>query len=147
MCPIRSTTVCSLVNPKTSSTSFSLIFSPQNATSWSSIDSASRRPPSAPRAIACAAAGSSVIFSFPAMNWRCCAMRFAGMRWRSEERRVGKEYRFKGLTCNVNEEVELVHQKTQNQRYGSSHIGATEKDISNVVTYSASGGADIFHGI
>src|SRR5205823_10857565 len=31
-------------------------------------------------------------------------------------------------------EVDLVHQQTQNQRYGSSHIGATAKDISNVVT-------------
>src|SRR5690625_6364983 len=44
-------------------------------------------------------------------------------------------------------EVDLVHQQTQNQRYGSSHIGATEKDISNVVTDAASGVVDIFHGI
>src|SRR5437016_12333846 len=36
---------------------------------------------------------------------------------------------------------------TQNQRYGSSHIGATAKDISNVVTDAASGVVDIFHGI
>src|SRR5206468_8086694 len=36
-------------------------------------------------------------------------------------------------------EVDLVHQQTQNQRYGSSHIGATAKDISNVVTDAASG--------
>src|SRR5205823_7750505 len=43
-------------------------------------------------------------------------------------------------------EVDLVHQKTQNQRYGSSHIGATAKDISNVVTDAASGVVDIFHG-
>src|SRR5258708_19100813 len=35
----------------------------------------------------------------------------------------------------------------QNQRYGSSHIGATAKDISNVVTDAASGVVDIFHGI
>src|SRR5207245_4590205 len=34
-----------------------------------------------------------------------------------------------------------------NQRYGSSHIGATAKDISNVVTDAASGVVDIFHGI
>src|SRR5262245_62792177 len=40
-----------------------------------------------------------------------------------------------------------VHQQTQNQRYGSSHIGATAKDISNVVTDAASGVVDIFHGI
>src|SRR5690625_7967832 len=39
------------------------------------------------------------------------------------------------------------HQQTQNQRYGSSHIGATAKDISNVVTDAASGVVDIFHGI
>src|SRR5207245_4609777 len=44
-------------------------------------------------------------------------------------------------------EVELVHQQTQNQRYGSTHIGATAKDISNVVTDAASGVVDIFHGI
>src|SRR5437868_1670889 len=42
---------------------------------------------------------------------------------------------------------DLVHQQTQNQRYGSSHIGATAKDISNVVTDAASGVVDIFHGI
>src|SRR5690606_41159133 len=40
-----------------------------------------------------------------------------------------------------------LHQQTQNQRYGSSHIGATAKDISNVVTDAASGVVDIFHGI
>src|SRR5207247_9458796 len=33
------------------------------------------------------------------------------------------------------------------QRYGSSHIGATAKDISNVVTDAASGVVNIFHGI
>src|SRR5207244_1525075 len=43
--------------------------------------------------------------------------------------------------------IDLVHQQTQNQRYGSSHIGATAKDISNVVTDAASGVVDIFHGI
>src|SRR5439155_17801596 len=47
----------------------------------------------------------------------------------------------------VSAEVDLVHQRTQNQRYGSSHIGATAKDISNVVTDAASGVVDIFHGI
>src|SRR5207302_10081435 len=40
-------------------------------------------------------------------------------------------------------EVDLVRQQTQNQRYGSSHIGATAKDISNVVTDAASGVVDI----
>src|SRR5207247_1445251 len=53
----------------------------------------------------------------------------------------------KERTRKVSAEVDLVHQQTQNQRYGSSHIGATPKDISNVVTDAASGVVDIFHGI
>src|SRR5450631_799423 len=53
----------------------------------------------------------------------------------------------KEMTRKVSGEVDLVHQQTQNQRYGSSHIGATAKDISNVVTDAASGVVDIFHGI
>src|SRR5437773_6462685 len=36
---------------------------------------------------------------------------------------IGKE-----MTRKVSAEVDLVHQQTQNQRYGSSHIGATAKD-------------------
>src|SRR5690554_31788 len=40
----------------------------------------------------------------------------------------------KEMTRKVSAEVDLVHQQTQNQRYGSSHIGATAKDISIVVT-------------
>src|SRR5258706_505661 len=36
----------------------------------------------------------------------------------------------------VSAEVDLVHQQTQNKLYGSSHIGATANDISNVVTDS-----------
>src|SRR4051794_8230856 len=55
--------------------------------------------------------------------------------------------RLKEMTRKVSAEVDLVHQQTQNQRYGSSHIGATAKDISNVVTDAASGVVDIFHGI
>src|SRR5438046_10755647 len=51
------------------------------------------------------------------------------------------------MTRKVSAEVDLVHQQTQNQRYGSSHIGATAKDISNVVTDAASGVVDISHGI
>src|SRR5690625_3016558 len=51
------------------------------------------------------------------------------------------------MTRKVSAEVVLVHQQTQNQRYGSSHIGATAKVISNVFTDAASGGVDIFHGI
>src|SRR5450432_2666601 len=53
----------------------------------------------------------------------------------------------KEMTRKVSAEVDLVHQQTQNQRDGSSHIGATAKDISNVVTDAASGVVDIFHGI
>src|SRR5260370_38962021 len=53
----------------------------------------------------------------------------------------------KDMARKVSAEVDLVPQQTQNQRYGSSHIGATAKDISNVVTDAASGGVDIFHGI
>src|SRR2546421_10881739 len=40
----------------------------------------------------------------------------------------------KEMTSKVSAEVDLVHHQTQNQRYGSSHICATAKDISNVVT-------------
>src|SRR5438132_11741428 len=53
----------------------------------------------------------------------------------------------KEMTRAVSAEVGLVHQHTQDQRYGSSHIGANAKDISNVVTDAASGVVDIFHGI
>src|SRR5690625_6866835 len=53
----------------------------------------------------------------------------------------------KEMTRKVSAEVDLVHQQTQNQRYGSSHIGATAKDISNVVTDAAFGVVDIFFGI
>src|SRR5712692_9352339 len=53
----------------------------------------------------------------------------------------------KEMTRKVSAEGDLVHQQTQNQRYGSSHIGATAKDISNVVTDAASGVVDIFLGI
>src|SRR5437016_12154115 len=51
----------------------------------------------------------------------------------------------KEMTRKVSAAVDLVHQQTQNQRYGSSHIGATAKDISNVVTDAASGAVAIFH--
>src|SRR2546429_8805412 len=51
------------------------------------------------------------------------------------------------MTRKVSAEVDLLHQQTQNQRYGSSHIGPTAKDISNFVTDVASGVVDIFHGI
>src|SRR5690349_7090082 len=35
----------------------------------------------------------------------------------------------KEMTRKVSAEVDLVHQQTQNQRYGSSHIGAFFNDI------------------
>src|SRR2546429_9753167 len=53
----------------------------------------------------------------------------------------------KELTRKVSAEVDVVHQQTQNQRYGSSHMSATAKDISNVVTDAASGVVDIFYSI
>src|SRR5207302_1377948 len=53
----------------------------------------------------------------------------------------------KETTRKVSVKVDLVHQQTQNQRYGSSHISATAKDIANVVTDAASGVVDIIHGI
>src|SRR5699024_11382972 len=53
----------------------------------------------------------------------------------------------KEMTRKVSAEVDLVHQQTQNQWYGSFHIGATVKDIYNVVTYVSSCVFDIFYGI
>src|SRR5260370_39867286 len=52
----------------------------------------------------------------------------------------------KEMTRKVSAEGDLVHQQTQNQRYGPSHIVATAKDISNVVTDAASGVVGIFDG-
>src|SRR2546429_8830521 len=53
----------------------------------------------------------------------------------------------KEITRKVTADVDLVHQQTQNQRYGSSHNGAHAKDLSNFVTDASSGVGDIFHGI
>src|SRR5262249_8734314 len=50
------------------------------------------------------------------------------------------------ITRRVSADGALAHERTQNQPYGSSHIGATAKDLSNVVTDAASGVLDIFHG-
>src|SRR5687767_15413488 len=55
--------------------------------------------------------------------------------------------KIKEMTRKISTEVGLVHQQTENQRYGFSHIGANAKDIYNVVTDAASGVVDIFHGI
>src|SRR5258706_12303906 len=53
----------------------------------------------------------------------------------------------KEMTRKVSAGVALVHQQTQNQRYGSSHIRATAKDLSKVVTDTASSVHEIFHVI
>src|SRR5205823_9373992 len=47
----------------------------------------------------------------------------------------------KEMTRKVSAEVDLVHQQTQNQRYGSSHIGATAKDISNELSQDRKSGS------
>src|SRR3989441_9867128 len=53
----------------------------------------------------------------------------------------------KEMTRKVSAEVDLVHQQTQDQRYGSCHFGAAAKDISNVFCGSASGWVEYFRGI
>src|SRR5205814_9193193 len=53
----------------------------------------------------------------------------------------------KEMTRKVSAEVDLVHQQTQNHRYGSSHIGATATDISTVCTDAAAGVVVLLHGI
>src|SRR5699024_4865494 len=52
----------------------------------------------------------------------------------------------KEMTRKVSAEVDLVHQQTQNQRYGSSHIGATAKDICIVVSDAAACVVELFQG-
>src|SRR5262245_62159761 len=81
---------------------------------------------------------------------RHLARKLSLRRKRSSLQTAGQYFtndQIKEMTRKVSAEVDLVHQQTQNQRYGSSHIGATAKDISNVVTDAASGVVDIFHGI
>src|SRR5699024_12632385 len=46
--------------------------------------------------------------------------------------------KIKEMTRKVSDEVDLVHQQTRNQRYGTSHISATEEHILNVVNDVAS---------
>src|SRR5437016_12715890 len=43
----------------------------------------------------------------------------------------------KEMTRKVSAKEDLGHQQTRHQRYGSSHIGSTQKDITNVVTEGA----------
>src|SRR2546426_12356561 len=49
------------------------------------------------------------------------------------------------MTPTVSAEVDLLHQPTQHQRHGSSHIGAPAKDITNVATDAAPGPVDTLH--
>ena len=72
------------VNPKIFCTFSSVIVSPQKATSWSSIDCASRMPPSAPLAMDQAAVSSRVTFSAWAICCNCRAMVSAGIGRRSK---------------------------------------------------------------
>src|SRR5688572_32114035 len=44
---------------------------------------------------------------------------------------------FRSMTRKVSAEVDLVHQQTQNQRYGSSHIGATDSAFADRKSGSA----------
>src|SRR5262245_65668196 len=53
----------------------------------------------------------------------------------------------KEITRKVSAKDALVKQQTQNQRYASSQLGATAKDITNVHTDTASGGVDILFGL
>src|SRR5258707_139159 len=53
----------------------------------------------------------------------------------------------KAMTRKVSPEVDLVHQQTHTERYGSSHTGSTAKHISYVGTDGALGVVDRFHGI
>src|SRR2546429_8572162 len=53
----------------------------------------------------------------------------------------------KEMPRKVSAEVALVHEQTQNQRYGYSIIGAPEKDNSNFVTDLAFGVGDHFSGL
>src|SRR6266511_1522395 len=51
---------------------------------------------------------------------------------RTQAQKAGQNFtndQIKEMTRKVSAEVDLVHQQTHNQRYGSSHIGATAKDI------------------
>src|SRR5207245_2175385 len=53
----------------------------------------------------------------------------------------------KEMTRKVSAEVDLVHQQTQNQRYGSSHIDFTANDISHVIIDGSYGVVVIIYGI
>src|SRR5690242_14792657 len=80
-------------------------------------------------------------------------------RKKRDEIEAGKSYcsrRFGGATCD-DKSAQIYARFDKNdwriqpaefyRFHASSHIGATAKDISNVVTDAASGVVDIFHGI
>ena len=84
MCPPSDATSSAEAKPKMERTSSSATLSPQKETTWSSIDSASRMPPSEARAITSAAAGSSATFSCLAMASKCFAATSSRIGWRSK---------------------------------------------------------------
>src|SRR5699024_6656180 len=73
------------------------------------------------------------------------------MRQRLTQAQTAGQYftndQIKEMTRKVCAEVDLDHQQTQNQRYGSYHIDAPATDISNVVTAAASGVVNYIHDI
>ena len=71
-------------SPKTPRALSSVMSPPENETSWSSEESASRIPPSAPRAIARSASSVAEMPSFPQMYFRREKMSFVWMRRRSK---------------------------------------------------------------
>src|SRR5258708_7798537 len=91
-----------------------------------------------------------ILLLMPTLNFLPVWFALSLLRMLTQAQTAGQYFtndQIKEMTRKVSAEVDLVHQQTQNQRYGSSHIGATAKDISNVVTDAASGVVDIFHGI
>ena len=83
-------------SPNMERTSASTIRVPQKLINWSSVDCASRIPPSAPRAMACRAASSSSTCSWRAILPRCSTISGVGIRRRSNRwqrlRMVGRTF-------------------------------------------------------
>ena len=73
-----------LTRPKTPSASASSIFEPLKEMSWSRDESASRMPPSAPRAIARSASSVASTFSFAQTSFSRATMSWVWMRLRSK---------------------------------------------------------------
>src|SRR5258705_10342164 len=72
------------------------------------------------------------------------------MRQRLTQAKTAGQYftndQIKKMTRKVSVEVDLVNQKTKNQRYGFFHIGATAKDIFILVTVVVFGWVVFFIG-